>query len=107
MVAVFLGRATKGLLLGEPVPSHVTASICAIARAQPGVQHSNALFTEHVGPNQIIAAISADFGDTLSATDVERIVATGDGRARETHPEIVAVPHSPAESRQTAISSPL
>ena len=79
----------------------------AIARAQPGVQHSNALFTEHVGPNQIIAAISADFGDALSATDVERIVATVDGRARKTPPEIVAVPHGPAESRQTAISSPL
>jgi cation diffusion facilitator family transporter len=90
-LAVFLGRETKSLLLGEPAQSHITSSICAIARAQPGITHSNSLFTVHLGPSQILAAISADFEDSLTAGEVERIVATVQARAREKHPEIVAV----------------
>src|SRR5438046_10041455 len=74
VVAVFLAREAKGLLIGEPAASEVVSSICAIARAHPGVERSNGLFTVHLGPDQIVAAISVDFVDTLSAADVEAIV---------------------------------
>jgi len=58
VVAVFLAREAKGLLIGEPAASEVVSSICAIARAHPGVERSNGLFTVHLGPDQIVAAIS-------------------------------------------------
>jgi cation diffusion facilitator family transporter len=90
-LAVFLGRETKSLLIGEPAHSNIASSICAIARAERGIRRSNSLFTVQLGPSQIVAAISADFEDELSAGDVERIVATVEARAREKHPEIVAV----------------
>jgi hypothetical protein len=57
------------------------------------------------GPSKIVAAISVDFADTLSAGDVERIVARVDERAREKHPEIVAVlitPQSKAAFERSA-----
>jgi cation diffusion facilitator family transporter len=43
-VALFLARESKGLLIGEPADSAVVASICAIARAQRGVERANGLF---------------------------------------------------------------
>jgi len=91
VVALLLGRESKDLLIGEPAHSRVAESICAIARSQPGIERSNGLFTVHLGPNEVLAAISVDFVDSLPAGEVERIVATIDARAREKHPEIVAV----------------
>jgi hypothetical protein len=81
-LAVFLGRETKSLLLGEPAHSNIASSICAIARAERGIRRSNSLFTVHLGPRQIVAAISADFADDLSAGDVQRVVASVEARAR-------------------------
>jgi len=89
IVAVFLARESKGLLIGEPAASEVVASICAIARAQPGVERSNALFTVHLGPDQVVAAITADFIDTISAADVEAAVDAIEVRVKMVHPEIV------------------
>jgi len=89
VVAIFLAREAKGLLIGEPAALEVVSSICAIARAQPGVERSNGLFTVHLGPEQIVAAISVDFVDTLSAAHVEAIVAAIEERVRNVHPEVV------------------
>ena len=89
VVAMFLAREAKGLLIGEPATLEVVSSICAIARAHPGVERSNGLFTVHLGPQQIVAAISVDFVDTLSAADVEAIVAAIEERVRNVHPEVV------------------
>jgi len=90
-VALFLARASKSLLIGEPALPKVVEAICAIARAQPGIERSNSLFTVHIGPDQVVAAISAGFVDTLSAREVEAIVAAIERRVRETHPQIVAL----------------
>jgi cation diffusion facilitator family transporter len=89
VVAIFLAREAKGLLIGEPAALEVVSSICKTARAQPGVERSNGLFTVHLGPDQIIAAISVDFRDTLSAADVEAAVAAIEERVRGLHPEVV------------------
>lgn len=89
VVAMFLAREAKGLLIGEPAASEVVSSICAIARAHPGVERSNGLFTVHLGPDQIVASISIDFRDTLSAAEVETIVATIEQRVKSVHPEVV------------------
>jgi cation diffusion facilitator family transporter len=88
-VAIFLARESKGLLIGEPADSKVVASICAIAREQPGVERVNGLFTVHLGPEQIVAAIAADFTDSLSAADVEAAVSAIEDRVRAVHPEIM------------------
>jgi cation diffusion facilitator family transporter len=89
IVAIVLARESKGLLIGEPARPELVSSICAIARSQPGVERSNGLFTVQLGPDQVVAAISVDFVDSLSAADVEAIVAAIDDRVREVHPEIV------------------
>ena len=91
VVAAFLANEVKGLLIGEPAQSKVVASICAIARAQPGIEQAQGLFTVHLGPDQIVAAINVDFADRLSARDVEAIVAAVEERVRKAHPEVVSL----------------
>ncbi|HEY2942512.1 MAG TPA: cation diffusion facilitator family transporter [Vicinamibacteria bacterium] len=91
LIAIVLARETKGLLIGEPARSELVSSICAMARAQPGVERSNGLFTVHIGPRQVVAALSVDFTDTLSAGEVETIVATLEDRVKKAHPEVVSV----------------
>jgi len=91
LIAIVLARETKGLLIGEPARSELVSSICAMARAQPGIERSNGLFTVHIGPRQVVAALSVDFTDTLSAGEVETIVATLEDRVRKAHPEVVSV----------------
>jgi cation diffusion facilitator family transporter len=91
VIAVVLARETKGLLIGEPARSELVDSICTMARAEPGIQRSNGLFTVHIGPRQVVAALSVDFKDTLSALEVEKIVAALEDRVRKAHPEVVSL----------------
>ncbi len=57
----------------------------------------------HLGPDQIVAAIGVDFRDTLSAADVERIIAAIEDRVRSVHPEVVLLLVKP----QSATGVPL
>jgi divalent metal cation (Fe/Co/Zn/Cd) transporter len=91
LVAAFLARESKGLLIGEPANSEVTDSICAIVTREPGIERANGLFTVHVGPRQVVAGISVDFRDDLTARQVEDIVAEVEKRVRQAHPEIVSL----------------
>jgi cation diffusion facilitator family transporter len=90
-VALFLAQESKALLIGEGASPDVVASIARIARAEPGVEHANALLTVHLGPRQVVAALSIDFVDEISAGEVERIVARIEDRIRARHPEIVTI----------------
>lgn len=91
LVAAFLARESKGLLIGEPAESAVSDAICAIVTAQPGVERATGLFTVHVGPRQVVAGVSVDFRDDITAGEVERIVADIEKRVREKHPEVVSL----------------
>jgi cation diffusion facilitator family transporter len=91
LIAIVLARETKGLLIGEPAGSELVASICTMARAEPGIRVSNGLFTVHMGPHQVVAALSVDFKDSLSALEVERIIAALEDRVRKAHPEVVSL----------------
>ena len=110
VVAMFLAREAKGLLIGEPAEMEVVTSICKIARAHPGVERSNGLFTVHLGPDQIVAAISVDFVDSLSAADVEKIVAAIEERVKAAHREIVLLlikPQSAAAFARARLATPV
>lgn len=90
-IALTLARETKGLLIGEPARSELVSSICRMAREHGGVERSNGLFTVHMGPRQVVAALSVAFQDSLTAGQVESIVADLETRVRERHPEVVSV----------------
>jgi divalent metal cation (Fe/Co/Zn/Cd) transporter len=55
------------------------------------VRSANGLITAQLAPEQVVAAVSIDFDDALTARDVERIVVTIERRVREVHPNVVAL----------------
>jgi cation diffusion facilitator family transporter len=106
LIALLLARETKGLLIGEPARSELAFSICAMASAQPGVVSSNGLFTVHIGPRQVVAALSVDFTDTLTAREVEEIVAVLEDRVRKKHPEVVSLLVKPQKPERADFQAP-
>ncbi len=89
--AIFLAKESKGLLIGEPALPAVQASILGIASKDPAVQHANGVTTVHMGPTQVVAALSLEFEDRATAPEIEACVERMEARLRETHPEIVTV----------------
>jgi cation diffusion facilitator family transporter len=98
LIALTLARETKGLLIGEPAGSELVSSICRLAREQAGVDRSNGLFTVHLGPRQVVAALSIEFDDALTASQVESIVADLEDQVRKRHPEVVSLLVKPQKS---------
>jgi len=106
LIALLLAQETKGLLIGEPAHTELVTSICSIARAQRGIVTSNGLFTVHLGPRQVVAALSVDFRDTLTAREVEEIVAALEDRVREKHPEVVTLLVKPQKPERADFQEP-
>lgn len=73
IVALFLAREAKGLLIGEAADPELIASIRRVV-SREGVMGVGKIMTIHNAPDQIVAAVNVDFDNRLSAADVERIV---------------------------------
>jgi cation diffusion facilitator family transporter len=73
VVAIFLAREAKGLLIGEAADPDLIAGIRRAATRE-GVTGVGEIMTIHNAPTQIVAAVNVDFDNRLSAGDVERIV---------------------------------
>lgn len=72
--SILLARETKALLIGETAQPHVRESIIRIASEDPDIRSVNGVFTVQMGPNQVIAALSAEFHDELNTTQIEHCV---------------------------------
>ena len=71
-VALISARESKGLLLGEPVRPRVRRSILVIAKSQADVKRADLVFTVHLGPDQVLVALSIEFADSLATSDIEK-----------------------------------
>jgi cation diffusion facilitator family transporter len=89
--AMLLARETKGLLMGEPAHPHVREAILGIAAKDPDVRRANGVLTVQMGPQQVVAALSAEFEDTLSTPQIEACIRRIENSAKAAHAEIVAL----------------
>ncbi len=89
--AIFLGYESQSLLTGEAAFPEVRQGIEAIARAAPGVQRINQVLTMHFGPEQVLAALSLDFNDSISAEQVEEAVAGIERSVKSEFPEVTRI----------------
>jgi len=62
------------------------------------------VLTTQLAPDQIVAALSIDFEDALTARDVEAIVQRIEENARAAHPNVVALFVKPQTDRAFAES---
>lgn len=86
--AIFLARESKGLLIGEPASPEVHKKVLAIAQQDPAVQRANGVLTVHMGPQEIVAGLSVEFEDHLTAPEIEACVERLEARLKEEMPEI-------------------
>ncbi|MEO8723390.1 MAG: cation diffusion facilitator family transporter [Sphingobium sp.] len=87
--AVLLARESKSLLIGERADAHLSRSILAIAAAEPFIESANGLLTVQLAPDQIVAALSLEFSDDRTISQVEQQVIVLEQRVRSAHPEVV------------------
>jgi cation diffusion facilitator family transporter len=100
--AILVARESKGLLIGERASDRVVQSIAELARNEPGVEGTSGIFTIHLAPEQIVAALDLEFRDELKTPQIEHCVRNLERRVREKHPEVVALFVKPKVSGATA-----
>ncbi|MDO1527223.1 cation diffusion facilitator family transporter [Fulvimonas sp. R45] len=86
--ATVLARETKGLLIGEPAQEGVNESLVEVACRDPAVCHVNGVLTVQMGPHQVVAALSAEFDDTLTTPQIEACIHRLEQEAMARHPEL-------------------
>ena len=111
VTSLLLARETKALLIGEPAHPHVRAAILRIAEEDAGIRKANGVLTVQMGPNQIVAALSAEFEDALSTGEIETCVNRVESAIKCVHPEIGILfvkPQTPETwaKRSAAVRSP-
>jgi cation diffusion facilitator family transporter len=86
--AAWLAYETKGLLIGESANRPVVRGIRRIVAAHDQVEHANEILTMHMGPEYILANISVDFRDSITAPEIEAAISEIEGRIKETFPAV-------------------
>jgi divalent metal cation (Fe/Co/Zn/Cd) transporter len=75
VTALVLAIESKALLIGEAADPELVESIRAAAEAEAGIVGVGHILTVHSAPDQITVIMSADFEDSITAGEVERIIA--------------------------------
>ena len=101
--AAWLAWETKSLLVGESALPEVVRHIRQLAGECPEIEHVNEVLTLHMGPEFILANLSVDFRNSISAAEVERAIQRLDTRIKEAHPLVKRV-FIEGESRRAAAS---
>jgi cation diffusion facilitator family transporter len=91
ITAIVLAIETKGLLIGEQALPEIRDSVLEIAGADEGIDHANGVITVQMGPNRIVAALSAEFRDGQTTGEIERCVNRIEKRIKAAHPEIATL----------------
>ena len=86
--AALLAYECKGLLIGEAASPAVIMSIRKTASAQDGVNSVNEVLTMHLGPEDILANLSLDFANGLSAEQVEAAISRLEQAIKAEHPQV-------------------
>ena len=89
--SLLLARESKSLLIGERADRTLGESILRIAAVEPAVKKANGVLTVQLAPDQILAALSLDFADSLRANAIEAAVVAIEQNVRAAHPDVVAV----------------
>ena len=89
--AAILARETSELLIGEPAHPRVREGILRIAAATPGVRNANGVLTVQLGPDQVVATLSAEFEDGLTTPQIEDAIRHIEDEAKRERGEIVAL----------------
>ena len=102
--STLLARESKSLLIGEKADSALIKSILDIANGACGSSRANGVLTIQMAPDQIMAAMSFEFDDALTAPQIEEMIADIEHRIHAAHPEVTSLfikPQNPQQYNRT------
>ncbi|HET6632796.1 MAG TPA: cation diffusion facilitator family transporter [Rhodanobacteraceae bacterium] len=100
--ALFLGRESKALLIGESALPSVTETVERQAATDRSIAHVNGVLTMQLGPRQVAVAVSAEFADQLDVPELETCINGLEARIRDENPQITALFVKPETQGQWA-----
>ncbi|WP_421569256.1 cation diffusion facilitator family transporter [Stenotrophomonas sp. PD6] len=111
VTAFLLARETKGLLVGEPAHPDVARHILAVANKDADLRTANGVTTMQMGPDQVVAMLSAEFEDDRTTPQIEACITRIEKAVKQDYPELVALFIKPQASevfraRQAALAEP-
>ncbi|NMM38158.1 MAG: cation transporter [Glaciimonas sp.] len=89
--SILLARETKALLIGEAAQPHVRESIMRIASNDTDIRCVNGVLTVQMGPNQVLAALSAEFCDDLNTTQIEHCIGRIEAAIIDAHLDVTTL----------------
>jgi cation diffusion facilitator family transporter len=91
-VAAFMSTEIRSLIVGEAAVPEMRTGLRRLLHAEVGAQKPirtiNEVRTMHLGPEDVLVAVSADFHDAGSASDVERTTARLEEAIRAKYPAV-------------------
>jgi cation diffusion facilitator family transporter len=91
ITSFLLGSETKSLLIGEAAHSHVREKIMEIAACDVGIRKVNGLLTIQMGPDQVMAAMSAEFEDALTTPQIEACIQRIEAQIKDAKEEVTTL----------------
>ncbi len=86
--AILLAIETKGLLIGEAASPAVVKGVHEIIASHEEIGNINEVRTMHLGPDDVLLALSVDFIDQLPSEKVEAIIYKLETQIKSQYPEI-------------------
>lgn len=91
VTALFLAYESQSLLTGESADKETRDGIIAIVSGESGIERINESMTMHFGPYDVLLALSLDFRDGLTSTEVEQTVSIIERKIKTAYPHVTRV----------------
>ena len=88
VVAAFVTRQSRDLLIGEGIQPETLRAIRSMALAIPPVRDVGRILSMHMGPDDALVTMGLDFDESTAAADAGLAIATLEQQARERFPMI-------------------
>jgi cation diffusion facilitator family transporter len=88
VVAVFLGKDSMSLLIGEAVPREEHDKIVSLAASHPGVLEVIHLRTKHIAPHEVLATFKIRFARDLTVDTLEAKINDLEAELRDRFPHL-------------------
>jgi cation diffusion facilitator family transporter len=99
IVALFLARENKKLLIGESARPALMTAIEEATREAAAVEELNGLLSFQLSPDEVVVVLSVHFTPTMHAVEVEQAIERLEAKIRGEHPEVVMLVVKP-QSRE-------
>jgi cation diffusion facilitator family transporter len=88
IAAVALSNETRSLLTGESASKQVLGKVRSILEGDPRVKSADEILSLHLGPNEVLLAVTIDFREDLSGEEVETASRDLIRKIEEARPEV-------------------